>query len=81
MPKTRSNVTNPQAQEFYNIASNSDRILHFVPKSFQPLRIKQGQTNPTLWHKLGGIVPVLAICFNIFFKDSLTVTIHGRQNK
>ena len=77
-PKNGSYATNTQAREFYNIASNSDRKLNFVPKSFQPIGIKQGQSNPTIWHKRGAIVPVLAICFNNFLKNCLTVTIQWR---
>lgn len=79
-PKNGSYVTFSQAREFYNVPSISDRKLNFVPKFYKPIGIKQGQSCPTIWHKLGGIVPVLAICFNNFFKTCLTVTIHGRKN-
>jgi len=84
MPKTRSYVTIPQAQEFYNIVSNSDRKLNSVPKSFQPIGIKMGQSVPTIWQRLGKIsmfsMPS-SFFLNIttFLKE--TVTIHGRNKK
>jgi hypothetical protein len=82
-PKIGSYVTNSQAREFYNIASNSDRKLNLVPKSFQPIGIKQGQSCPTIWHKLDTFsmfcVPS-SFFLNIatFLKEM--VTIHGRSN-
>jgi hypothetical protein len=82
MPKIGSYVTNPQAQEFYNIASNSDRRLNFVPKSFQPIGIKQGQSCPTIWHKLEQF-SMLCQSQKVFLNNTLVlynlVTIHGRK--
>lgn len=83
MPETRSYATNTQAQEFYNIASNSDRILNSVPKSFQPIGIKQGQSCPTIWQKHGQF-SMLYQSQKVFLNNALVlynlVTIHGRFN-
>jgi len=82
--KNGSYVRNTQSQEFYVIATNSDRKLNSVPKSFQSIGIKKGQSVPTTWQRLGKIsmfsMPS-SFFLNIttFLKE--TVTIHGRNKK